>query len=130
MLLNHRRLRVLLYRRPIDMRAGFERLAHFVRAELKGDLLEGHLYLFLGKNRRRAKVLFFDGTGLVLLHKRLEVGRFMRIEETCDHPEMTTAELSLLLDGTQLRFPLAPSSFVKKSEEKSDEKNVSKIFSS
>ena len=118
MFLKHRRLRVLLYRSPVDMRAGFEKLSCLIREQMKSDLLEGHLYLFLGKNRKRAKVIFFDGTGLVLLHKRLEVGRFMRIEEMCETKEMTTAELSLLLDGSHLSLPLVSSSFEKKSEEK------------
>lgn len=115
MFLHHRRLRVFLYHHPIDMRGGFERLSYIIRQEMAGDLLEGHLYLFLGKNRRRAKVLLFDGTGLVLLHKRLEVGRFMRLGDLQNTGEMTTAELSLILDGTKLSLPLSPV-FLKKTE--------------
>lgn len=116
MFLNHRGLRVFLYHHPLDMRSGFERLSHLIREEMKKDLLEGHLYLFLGKNRRRAKVLLFDGTGLVLIHKRLEVGRFMRVEDLQKTCEMTTVELSLLLDGTKLSLPISPAKFEKKSE--------------
>ena len=66
MFLNHRKVRVFLYGQAIDMRAGFERLSSYVREGLKQDVTEGHLYLFLGKNRRRAKVLLFDGTRLTL----------------------------------------------------------------
>lgn len=116
MFLNHRRLRVFLYSKSVDMRGGFEKLSFLVRQEMAGDLLEGHLYLFFGKNRKRAKVLYFDGTGLILIHKRLEIGRFMRIEDLQTTGEMTTAELSLLLDGTKLSLPLSPVKFVKKSE--------------
>lgn len=101
------------------MRSGFERLSHLVREEMRNDLLEGHLYLFLGKNRRRAKVLLFDGTGLVLLHKRLETGRFMRVEDLWETHEMTTAELSLILEGSRLSLPLSPACYSKK-EEKSE----------
>lgn len=116
MFLNHRRLRVFLYRQAIDMRSGFEKLSYWIREEMHGDLCDGHLYLFLGKNRRRAKVLLFDGTGLVLIHKRLETGRFMRVEEMREAKEMTTAELSLLLDGSRIKLPMAASIFERKSE--------------
>ncbi len=116
MFLNHRGLRVFLYHHPLDMRSGFERLSHLIREEMKNDLLEGHLYLFLGKNRRRAKVLLFDGTGLVLMHKRLETGRFMRVEDLWETHEMTTAELSLILEGSRLSLPLSPARYSKKAE--------------
>jgi transposase len=74
-------LRIFIYQDPIDMRLGFERLLHFVRDQMKNDINQGHLYLFLGKNRRRVKALFFDGTGLVLIAKRIERGRFMARSE-------------------------------------------------
>lgn len=109
-----RRLKVFLYSFPVDMRAGFERLSSFVREGLLQDLTEGHFYLFLGKNRRRAKVLYFDGTGLVLVHKRLEVGRFLRVSDFQATGEMTTGELALLLEGTRVKTPLLPESFEEK----------------
>jgi transposase len=31
------------------------------------DLLSGSLFVFVGRDRRRAKVLYFDGTGLCVL---------------------------------------------------------------
>ena len=40
------------------------------------DVLRGDLFLFVGRDCLRAKVLYFDGTGLCLLHKRLSKGRF------------------------------------------------------
>ncbi|WP_434348712.1 IS66 family insertion sequence element accessory protein TnpB [Myxococcus virescens] len=41
-----------------------------------GELLTGDVFLFVGQSRKRAKVLYFDGTGLVLVTKRLYRGRF------------------------------------------------------
>lgn len=111
MLIPTRRLKVFLYSSPVDMRAGFERLSFFVREGLSQDVTQGHLYLFLGKNRRRAKVLYFDGTGLVLIHKRLETGRFMKVSDLQTTGEMTTNELALLLEGTKLKLPLSPPVF-------------------
>lgn len=119
MLVPGRRLKVFLYSSSIDMRSGFERLSSFIRDGMGHDLQSGHFYLFLGKNRRRAKVLYFDGTGLILVHKRLETGRFMKVTDLQTTGEMTTVELALLLEGTRLKLPLSPVCYSKK-EEKSE----------
>jgi transposase len=100
-------LRIFLYSQAIDMRSGFERLTYYVRESLKQDVLRGDGYLFLGKNRRRAKVLYYDGTGLVLLTKRLEQGIFMAVSELKDVREITSGELSLILSGHRIRYSLA-----------------------
>jgi transposase len=71
MFIDMKGLRIFIYQEVIDMRAGFDRLLYFVRDRMKGKIDQGHLYLFLGKNRRRAKAIFFDGTGLVLISNRV-----------------------------------------------------------
>ncbi len=109
---NHRNLKVFVCSRIVDMRGGFETLGRIVAAEMGMDLLTGHVFLFFGRNRRRAKALLFDGTGLVLIHKRLELGRFMKPEEFLESGEITIAELGLILDGTQLKLPLATQQFI------------------
>ncbi len=40
------------------------------------DLYAGHLFVFLSKRRTHLKVLSWDSNGLVILFKRIEVGRF------------------------------------------------------
>jgi transposase len=40
------------------------------------QVLTGDLFLFVGRDRRRAKVLYFDSTGMCLFAKRLEKGQF------------------------------------------------------
>lgn len=87
------------------MRAGFERLSFLIREKFKHDVLDGHLFLFLGKNRKRLKVLFFDRSGLVMISKRLEGGKFMAILDLCDVKELTLMELKFLLSGSHLKFP-------------------------
>lgn len=72
-------LRVFVYKSEIDMRCGFERLHSLCVHQMQAIMDQGHVYLFFGKNRRRLKVLFYDGTGLVLIAKRIEGGRFMRL---------------------------------------------------
>ena len=66
-------LEIFIHRHPIDMRFGFHKLTGLVR-EKHGmpKILDGHVFMFFGNNRTRLKVLFFDGTGLCLLSKRIE----------------------------------------------------------
>lgn len=99
MLLETKGLRVFVYQEVIDMRAGFERLLHYVRDVMKNNINHGHLYLFFGKNRRRLKAIYYDGTGLVLIAKRLERGRFMARLELGDINEITMAELKQVFNG-------------------------------
>ena len=94
--------RVFIYEEPIDMRAGFNRLSMYVRDKMKKDLLEGDLFLFLGKNRKRLKAICFDGTGLLLIAKRLERGTFMSVANI-EHFEITEEELDQILSGSVIR---------------------------
>lgn len=94
--------RVFVYSEVIDFRAGFDRLSLFVREKMRRELVEGDLFLFLGKNRKRLKALCYDGTGLILLSKRLERGRFMSVADIEDY-EITITELNLLIAGGLVR---------------------------
>jgi transposase len=83
------------------MRKGFDTLSSLIREELGRDPLTGDLYLFVSRNRIRAKVLHWDGTGACLYTKRLEEGRFAclwRRSSSADL-ELTSSELALFLEG-------------------------------
>jgi transposase len=99
-----RQVRAFALGRPVDMRKGFEGLAALVRDELGADVLSGDLYLFTGKNRKRAKVLLWDGTGLCLFAKRLERGRFAALWRDAERASLrlTLTELQLFLEGSAL----------------------------
>lgn len=107
-----RAVRVYAYAAPVDMRRGFDGLSALVEGQLGGQLLTGDVFLFVGKSRKRAKVLYFDGTGLVLLTKRLYRGRFARpwAEDGAATVELTASELALFLEGCELagRWKLSP----------------------
>jgi transposase len=115
-----RAVRVFAYGRPVDLRKGFNGLSALVEQEMKHRLVDGDVYLFVGRKPRRAKVLYFDGTGLCLLSKRLERGRFARPWERSggSAASLTLSELALFLEGSELvgRKVLAPPTF--------DEKNL------
>ena len=106
MLFETKGLRVFVYTSAIDMRAGFERLSYFVREHLKSRIDQGHVYLFFGKNRRRLKAIYFDGSGLVLVAKRIERGNFMSITELGERNEITVSDLRLIFHGSVIRRPI------------------------
>ena len=96
-----RSVRVFAYSSPADMRKGFDGLYGLVADHLKHDPLSGDLFLFVASNRKRAKVLMWDGTGLCLYAKRLEKGRFAQVWGE-PPTELTIAELQLFLEGSGL----------------------------
>lgn len=100
-------LKVFVYSEAIDMRAGFGKLQGLVVEKMKGNLFDGHLFLFLGNNRRRAKILRFDGTGLLLITKRLDRGMFMEVSDLFETNEISVEDLERLLDGANLRVVFA-----------------------
>lgn len=103
MILETKGLRIFIYQEAIDMRCGFDRLSFFIREKMKSSIDLGHVYLFLGKNRKRLKAIYFDGSGLVLVHKRLEKNSFMNVNELSDVSEISMSELKLIFHGSVLR---------------------------
>lgn len=92
-------IRVFAYTQPVDMRKGFDALFGLVRSVLGRDPMSGDLYLFVSRDRQRAKVLLWDGTGLCLYAKRLERGRFARFVAAGGEVELSVSELALFLEG-------------------------------
>lgn len=110
-------LKVFVYSDPIDMRAGFGKLQALVSEKMNGNLFEGHLFLFLGKNRRRVKLLRFDGTGLCLFTKRLDRGLFMEVSDLFGTCDIAFEDLERLLDGANLRVVFAARSRAREGQE-------------
>ena len=106
-------LRVFIYSETIDMRCGFDKLLYFVRDRMNSQINQGHVYLFFGKNRRRLKLIFYDGTGLVLMAKRIERGRFMAVTELKDILEINLTEFKQIFNGGLVVRPLVDRSFSK-----------------
>jgi transposase len=105
---------VYAFDEPCDMRKSFDTLTALVTEQMKHDVLVGDLYLFVSRDRKRAKVLYFDGTGMCLFAKRLEKGQFTAAWKQAKSKRglaMTLSELSLFIEGSEVaaRMPLSPS---------------------
>ena len=69
-------IRVMVATVPVDFRKGMDGLAVLVQEALRRDPFSGDIFVFRAKRLDRVKILAWDGTGLMLVHKRLETGRF------------------------------------------------------
>ena len=69
-------VKVLVSLEACDMRKGYTGLTALVENTLEGELRSGTLFVFGNRRRTRLKILYFDGSGLWLLSKRLEKGTF------------------------------------------------------
>lgn len=58
--------RLFLGAGPTDMRRGFDGLADLVRHQLIADPLSGHWFAFCNKRHNRVKMLYSDGSGLIV----------------------------------------------------------------
>ena len=69
-------LKIYLAVAPVDMRNHFNGLWTLAEQQLREDPRAGALFAFTNKRRDRLKLLYWDGTGVWVLAKRLEKGRF------------------------------------------------------
>jgi transposase len=89
-----------------DLRKGFEGLSDFVKHRMKEDPMSGHLFAFANRSRNRVKLLYWDGSGLWLLTKRIGNGRFSwpmdEATPSAAAQRILAEELTLLLSGIDL----------------------------
>lgn len=99
----NRRTKVYVSREFTDMRASYDTLFEKTKSVLNQDPFSGHLFLFINKHRTSIKCLFYDGTGLVIIAKRLEKGLFSKINPFLKGEIiLTAAEFALYFEGADL----------------------------
>src|SRR5258708_20279842 len=76
MLSFHSHLKVFVATAPCDLRRSFNGLWSAAQEQLGEDPKSGALFVFGNRRRNRIKILYFDGTGVCVLAKRLEQGTF------------------------------------------------------
>lgn len=116
MIAMNRRTKIFISKDPADMRASYDSLFSKVKNILEEDAMSGHLFVFINSRRTSCKCLYYDGTGLVIVSKRLERSLFCKINPY--HPGkiiLTQAEFNLFFEGSDLnkRFIESPIDFKK-----------------
>ena len=85
------------------MRASYDTLFAKAKGVIHQDPFSGHLFVFINSRRTSIKCLFYDGTGLVIIAKRMERGQFSRINPMFrGEITLTAAEFALFFEGADL----------------------------
>jgi transposase len=101
--------RLWLYAVAVDMRKGIDGLVALVLTQLRRDPLCGDVFLFVGRDPSRLKLLCWERDGYWLATKRLVQGRFSvpRLSATAGGAslgiELSATEWQLILDGIVVR---------------------------
>jgi transposase len=98
-------LKVFIALQAVDLRAGVNTLHALVAQKLKEDTRSGALFVFTNRRRRLIKVLYWDGTGLWLMSKRLEEGTFYwprAAQEGQAKLELAPEAFAMLTDGIDM----------------------------
>ncbi len=106
-----RKVRVFACKTPTDMRGSFDALYKKTKDVIGLDPRNGHMFLFTNKKRDRVKVLYHDGTGFIVLAKRLDKGNFSKFNQHYKKDIiLTQAEFNLFLEGAAInkRFIESP----------------------
>jgi len=99
-------LKVFVALEPVDLRQSFHGLESLVSQKLGEDLRQGALFVFTNRRHSRLKILYWDGTGLWLLIKRLEQGTFAwpkQVEPGAVKLKLAPEAFAMLTDGIDLR---------------------------
>ncbi len=99
-------LRVFVAVEPCDMRRSFDGLHNAVATLLGEDPKSGALFAFTNKRRTLLKLLYWDGSGLWVVAKRLERGTFSwpaHAEPGRHRLQLKPTALAMLTDGIDLR---------------------------
>lgn len=100
-----RGIRVCLAVEPADLRRSFEGLAALVRQKLREDERSSQIFVFTNRRRDRIRLLYWDGTGIWILTKRLEAGTYSwpMAPEGSVKLRLKAEAFEMLLSGIDLR---------------------------
>lgn len=107
MIVASQRSPILIATRPVDFRCGHQALALIVQNVLKLDPYSGVTVIFRSKRGDRLKILVWDGTGLVLVYKVLEVNRFAWPAVQDGVMTLSRAQTEVLFEGLDWRRVVA-----------------------
>lgn len=96
-------IKVLVATKPVDFRKGHDGLAAVVQKQLGLDPHSGVAVVFRSKRGDRVKVLYWDGSGIVLTYKRLEEGKFAWPAIQDGVMRLSRAQFEALFEGLDWR---------------------------
>jgi|TARA_R110000737_G_scaffold338340_1_gene359278 transposase len=85
----------------VDIRKDFDGLSGLVRSYLQRNPLDGSGYVFMNAQRKRIKILLWEGDVFSMYYKRLEKGTFDHpiVTRGGDHYSIIYDQLAMILKG-------------------------------
>ena len=103
MILSTRKTSVYLCKLPTDMRLGFDGLSRLAKKTFGKDPYGGQYFAFVNRRRTRCKIYTWDGTGEIVIAKRLSLGTFSRPNPRYKkHLKLTVTEFGQFFEGLNL----------------------------
>lgn len=96
-------LAVYVATKPVDFRKGIDGLAALAQEELRLKPQSGAVFVFRARRADRVKLLVWDGTGFVLIYKRLEEGAFVWPAIKDGVMTLSRGQLAALFEGLDWR---------------------------
>ena len=91
---------IVMITKYVDFRCGIDSLIYKVK-EYNLDPFSNSLFVFINKNKRKIKMLYFSGTGFYLVLYRLEEGKFRWLKNN-DYNTISYKQMEWLLDGLDI----------------------------
>ena len=101
MIMQGTEIQVLVATKPVDFRKQADGLAAIVQQALAADPFCGAIYVFRSKRHDRVKLLWWDGTGICMMTKRLENGQFRWPAIEDGTIRLSAVQMSALLEGLE-----------------------------
>jgi transposase len=103
MILSTRKTNVYLCKNPTDMRLGYDGLSALVKKVFRRSPYNGQYFAFVNRRRTSCKVLVWDGTGMIVISKRLSSGAFSRPNPRYKKElKLSASEFSQFFEGLNL----------------------------
>ncbi len=97
--------RIWLVAGVTDLRRGIDGLCALVQTALSESPFTGQIFIFRGRRGDKVKILWHETDGLCLFYKRLHRGHFVWPQARSGTVLLTSAQLSMLLEGIDWRRP-------------------------
>jgi transposase len=99
MIIDWQNIKIFIKPGFIDFRKQINGLIGIVEAEMNKSVVSDSLFVFISKDRKKIKVLYWDKTGFCLWMKRLETEHFPWPKTRSDPMELTFEKFKMMLSG-------------------------------
>jgi transposase len=99
MIIDLSKVRIFIRPGKTDLRKAVNGLTGLIEQHMADDIFSGDVYLFCNRDRKLLKAIWWDRNGFWLSQKRLEKDKYPWPDTTEAVQELSSEQLSLLLQG-------------------------------